>query len=93
MTLNLVVPLGAVRFVIYDERPESPTYGMFQDVTLSVDNYQRLTVPSMMWVAFRGVGDRGGLLLNLASIHHDPNEVDWKSIDEINFNWLAEEEK
>ena len=87
MTLNLVVPIGSVRFVIYDDRVESSTYQMFQQVILSIKNYQRLTVPPMLWLAFQGLSDEKSLLLNVASIPHDPNEVDQKLVDEISFVW------
>jgi len=87
MFLNLVVPVGAVRFVIYDDRCESHSYGVFQEVTLSVCNYQRLTVPPLVWVAFQGSGEQGGMLLNIASIEHDPNEADRKAVEEIAFDW------
>lgn len=87
MTLNLVVPVGAVRFVLYDDRLDSPNCGMFQDVTLSISNYQRLTVPPMVWMAFQGEGEEGGMLLNIASIEHDPEEADLKAIEEIAFDW------
>jgi dTDP-4-dehydrorhamnose 3,5-epimerase len=89
MILNIVVPVGTVRFIIYDDRFESPTYQSFQEVTLSTENYQRLTVPSMLWVAFQGVGESDSMLFNLASIPHNPNEVDCKLINEINFSWLV----
>lgn len=87
MTLNLIVPVGAIRFVIYDDRPESSIYGTFHDITLSINNYQRLTVPPMVWMAFQGTGESGGILLNIANIAHDHKEVDKKQIDEIKFNW------
>ena len=86
MILNLVVPLGAVRFVIYDDRPQSPTCGVFQHMTLYTNNYQRLTVPPMVWMAFQGM-EEGGVLLNVASIEHDPEEVDRKAVEEIVFDW------
>ena len=35
MTLNLIVPEGAVRFVVYDNRKNSSTVGSFEDVVLS----------------------------------------------------------
>ena len=87
MTLNLVVPHGKVRFVIYDDRTDSSTSGNFQDVTLSTNNYQRLTVPPMVWMAFQGGGEEGGMLLNIASIPNDPAESDRKSVNEIEFDW------
>lgn len=89
MILNLVVPVGAVRFIIYDDRIKSPTYQIFQDVTLSIEKFQRLTVPPMVWMAFQGVSDSVSMLLNLANIPHNPNEVDRKLINEINFSWLV----
>lgn len=87
MTLNLVVPVGAVRFVIYDDRQDSSTYQMFQEVTLSKNNYWRLTVPPMVWLGFQGIGNQENMLLNIASIQHDPNEADRKLVDEIPFVW------
>jgi dTDP-4-dehydrorhamnose 3,5-epimerase len=87
MTLNLVVPVGSIRFVIYDNRGGSPTCEKFQEVTLSKCNYKRLTIPPMVWIAFQGVGDVENMLLNIASIRHEPNEADRKSLEEIAFIW------
>ena len=87
MTLNLVVPVGAVKFVIYDDRVESATQGKFFAVTLSNSNYQRLTLPPMIWFAFQGVYHSESMLLNIASIPHDPDEVDQREIDDIEFDW------
>ena len=41
MSLNLVVPLGRIRFVVYDDRQNSGSYGRFGEIILSVDNYVR----------------------------------------------------
>lgn len=87
MTLNLVVPIGAIRFVIFDDRPNSFTQGKFQQVVLSPGNYSRLTIPPMLWMAFQGISNGVSLLLNIADILHDPSESDRKSIDEIAFVW------
>lgn len=87
MTLNIVVPAGAIRFVIYDDREGSPTTGMFQEIVLSPENYCRLTVPPMLWMAFQGWGTVRGLLLNIANLPHDPAEADRKALDEITFRW------
>jgi dTDP-4-dehydrorhamnose 3,5-epimerase len=87
MTLNLIVPVGAVRFVFYDDRNSSPTFGSYHEVTLSRKNYSRLTVPPMFWMGFQGVGGNSSLLLNIANIPHDSTEVDRKALDEIYFDW------
>ncbi|PLY07641.1 MAG: dTDP-4-dehydrorhamnose 3,5-epimerase [Arcobacter sp.] len=87
MILNLVVPIGEVEFVIYDDRKESKTYNQFFSVKLSQKNYQRLTVPSGVWMSFRGIGEGLNMLLNLASIEHDPNEAIRNELVDINYVW------
>lgn len=88
MTLNFVVPVGKIRVVIFDDRAGSVTQGNFFDVTLSHDNYQRITIPAGLWVAFSGVGDSLNLLLNVANLEHDPLEVERKdSLSEISYQW------
>lgn len=87
VTLNLVVPVGRVRFVIFDDRPDSPTSGCFNDVVLDKENYARLTIPPGLWVAFRGLDEAGNILINLADEEHDPAESDNVEIEDIVFDW------
>ncbi|MFV5694919.1 dTDP-4-dehydrorhamnose 3,5-epimerase [Flavobacterium sp. LB3P122] len=88
MTLNFVVPIGEIRFVIFDDRKGSSTESNFFDVTLGENNYQRITIPPGVWVAFSGVGSAYNLLLNLANLEHNPNEVERKeNLSEIVYNW------
>ena len=87
MTLNLIVPTGSVKFVIYDDRIESSSYGEFKVVELSRDNYNRLTISPMLWLGFQGIGKEENIVLNVASIPHDPDEVDKKDVEEFNFCW------
>ena len=87
MILNLVVPIGIIQFVIYDERVESSTYNQFFTINLSQENYQRLTVPAGVWMAFKGIGEDLNMLLNLASIEHDPSEAISKELTHINYTW------
>jgi len=82
MILNLIVPVGAVRFVIFNDETNE-----FRDITLSPNNYQRLTVPSGVWVAFQGVSDDLNLVLNIASIEHDPSESVTCNLSEITYEW------
>ena len=87
MVLNLVVQVGSVKFVLYDDRNESITKGEFFDLTMSADNYVRLTVPAGIWVAFQGIGEELNLLLNIASIEHDPLVSIAASLNSIPFRW------
>ncbi|MBT6471817.1 MAG: dTDP-4-dehydrorhamnose 3,5-epimerase [Candidatus Marinimicrobia bacterium] len=77
MTLNLVVVIGEIEFVVYDDNS-------FYSVKLSKNNYQRLTVESGLWLAFRGISVEN-MLLNLASIEHNTNES--KNVDMCGFNY------
>jgi dTDP-4-dehydrorhamnose 3,5-epimerase len=76
MILNLIVPVGAIRFVLFDDRLTSKSVNTIQEIILSKDNYQRLTVPPGVWMAFQGLSDGQNLLLNIASIPHDPLEAE-----------------
>jgi len=87
VTLNLVVPVGTVRFVIFDDRAESPSCGCFNEFVLGKDNYARLTIPPGLWVAFRGLDANGNMLINLANEEHDPTESDNVGLEDITFDW------
>jgi len=86
MTLNLVVPVGKIRFVAYDDRENSVTKGIFNEFVLSIENYARLTIPPHVWLAFQGIEEKN-LLLNIANLEHNPNEIVRKSLEEICFSW------
>ena len=70
MTLNLVVPVGEIRFHM-----RSSDGIEYDSVDLGRKNYQRLTVPPGVWLAFEGLDLPDNLLLNIASIPHDPLEA------------------
>lgn len=89
MTLNLIVPVGKVIFVIYDDRERSKTRGDFLPVEISVDAYQRLTVPPGLWLAFKGMSDGINLILNVADMEHDPDEVERLNLEQIEYDWDA----
>lgn len=86
MTINLVVPVGRICFHLHDDRPESSTRGQSDEVELSIENYQRLTVPPGVWLTFEGKNDDLNLLLNIADIPHDPTEVE--SVAELQFGGM-----
>jgi len=87
MTLNLIVPFGEVTFVIYDKRESSRSKGKFFKVTLSQANYQRLTVPPGLWLAFKGKSKDINLILNIADMEHNPDEIEKLDLDKISYNF------
>ena len=85
ITLNFVVPLGAVHFVFLDEK------GAIRQEVVGADRYVRLTVPPGIWFGFKGLFGPYSMLMNLADRPHDPVEIERKGLDEINFNWERKE--
>jgi dTDP-4-dehydrorhamnose 3,5-epimerase len=82
MTMNVLVPVGNVRFVFY-----TPETKEFRIEEIGVDRYMRITVPPGIWFGFQGLSEPTSLVMNLASIAHDPTEVERLSLTDIKFNW------
>lgn len=75
MVLNYAVPHGNIKFVLYDDRPESSTRGKIQELFLGEDNYCLVTVPTLVWNGFKGIGTGMAIVANCATIPHDPEEI------------------
>ena len=87
MVMNLIVPIGLVRFVFHLENNEkSPSF--FQ-LDIGEKNYVRVTVPPRIWFGFQGLGVKPSLVLNIGSVPHDPDEVHRKLLHEFPFDWNA----
>jgi len=87
VTLNIVVPVGRIRFTLHDRRTGSATEGRFEAITLGPDNNARLTIPPGIWMAFAGAHAGPSLLLNIADEEHDPQEADKADLNEFEFRW------
>ena len=85
MTLNIVVPVGEIKFSLYDDRIGSVSYKNFLQVTLGENRYYRLTVPPNIWVAFKGLSEPNSMLANIANLEHDPDEADREPISKFDF--------
>lgn len=89
MVLNLVVPVGRVRFVVYNGQGEHDDQN-FTSVVLSpcdVETYGRLTISPGLWLAFEGLSENNNLILNVASIRHDPAEAENLPLQAIPWKW------
>ena len=83
MTLNLVAPLGEVRFVFHLMNQKNN----FRTEIIGAERYVRLTVPPGVWFGFQGNASGASLLMNVADMEHDPDEVLRKEITNIIYNW------
>ena len=68
--MNLVVPVGEVGFYFYNQAISKGTF-----VKVGTSNYVRVTVKPGIWTAFKGIAEEPNLVLNIASIAHDPKEA------------------
>ena len=75
MVLNYAVPHGNIKFVLYDDRPTSPTRGELQELFIGPDNYCLVTVPALIWNGFKGVGKEMAIVANCTSIPHRSDEI------------------
>lgn len=78
MTLNYAVPVGQIKFVLFDDRAASATRGKIQEIFLGPDCYNLVIVPPLVWNGFKGLGTGPALVANCATIPHDPAEIDRK---------------
>jgi dTDP-4-dehydrorhamnose 3,5-epimerase len=85
MTMNLVVPVGQVRFVFCRLDQHGETAVRVEEIGEA--RYVRATVPPGIWFAFQGLGAPQSLILNISNIPHDPNEVERLALDDIEYFW------
>ena len=76
MILNYAIPYGKIKLVLFDDRADSPTKGKVQEIITGPDNYCLITIPPHIWNGFMGLGNDISIVVNCASIPHDPKEID-----------------
>jgi len=85
MTMNLIVPVGQVRFVFRLVNAVGAEEFRVEDI--GVDCYARITVPPGIWFGFQGRSIPQSLVLNIASIPHDLNEVERMALSDSKYIW------
>ncbi len=89
-TQHLAVPIGRVRFVVYDDRESSPSRGIIDIMELGrPDDYNRVCIPKGLWYGFTCISDKPALIANCADRPHDPADVELRLVDDtrIPFQW------
>ena len=75
MTLNYIVLKGNIKFVLYDDRPDSETFQQIQEIIIGENQYVMVTVPPNIWNGFKGLGTEEAFVINFTDIPHDPDEI------------------
>jgi dTDP-4-dehydrorhamnose 3,5-epimerase len=89
MTLNYAVPVGMIKLVCFDDRPDSPTRGNLVELHMGELNYVLVTVPPLVWNGFKGEGSTPALVANCATVHHSADEIERLDpfSDRIPYRW------
>jgi|SRR3989338_1140269 len=89
MTLNYVVPVGKIKLVLCDLRPNSPTKGQIMEIFLGKENYARVTIPPGIANGFKGIGNEDSLVINIPTHAYTPGEMERMDpfTKEIPYDW------
>ncbi len=82
MKMNLIVPVGKVKFVFYDIATNR-----FREETIGTERYVRLTVPPKLWFGFKGLDSTQNLIINISNIVHNPDEQLREDVNSFKYNW------
>ena len=86
-TLNYACVFGKVKLVLFDERKTSKTYGEYQELFLSLDNYSLITIPPNIWNGFKGMNKESSIIANCLNLPHNEKEMVRLEIDGMRFNY------
>lgn len=89
IALNYAVVSGHIKFVLYDGRSHSNTYGNVDEYYLSPENYCLVHVPPGIWNGFKGISSSPAIVANCATGPHDPAEIRREAFDtsSIPYDW------
>jgi len=74
-TLNYACVYGEVKLVLFDERNGSSTFGEYQELLLSLKNYNLITIPPNIWNGFKGCNDQFSIIANCLNLPHNEKEM------------------
>ena len=80
--MNIVVPFGKIKFVIYDDINKT-----FFSETISPNNYKLLTIYPKTCFGFKGLNEPFSILANISNYVNDPNEYKNIDLNNLDYNW------
>ena len=88
-TLNYACIFGKVKLALYDDRTQSVTYGVYQELYLSLDSYSLITIPPNIWNGFKGLNDNHSIIANCLTLPHNEKEMVRVDLNDPKFkyNW------
>ena len=89
-TLNYVCIKGKVKLVLFDNRKESSTKGVYQELILSPEDYFLVTIPPNIWNGFKGLDRAESIIANCLTLPHNEREMLRKDPFDKSFNYKWE---
>ena len=89
MTSNIAVIFGKVKWVLFDDRIESPTNGLLEEFFLGEENYFLLQIPPNIVSGYKTIGTSQSIIANCTDETHSDDgkiKIDPFSND-IPYNW------
>ena len=85
--LNYVCIKGKVKLVLFDDRKESSTKAIYQELTLSPEDYFLVTIPPNIWNGFKGLDKGESIIANCLTLPHNEKEMVRKDPFDKSFNY------
>lgn len=82
---RLFVASGLVKFVVFDGRLESPTYGCVNEVTMSETSPGLLIVPPNLYHGWKNIGSSEAIVINMPTAMYD-----YEAPDALDLPWDSE---
>lgn len=83
--LFYTVVSGMVKLVLYDNRPKSYTYQVFDEMFLGDDSRFSVQIPAGVFAGFKGISQKDAIITVLASeIYQQIYRLPWDSLD---YDW------
>ena len=73
--------------MLFDERKTSETFGEYQEIFLSPENYFLITIPPNIWNGFKGLNKEHSMIANCLNLSHNEKEMVRLDIDDKRFNY------
>tara|TARA_B100000287_G_C20410202_1_gene693268 strand:+ start:100 stop:537 length:438 start_codon:yes stop_codon:yes gene_type:complete len=86
-SLNYACIKGKVKLVLYDDRQESSSKGLFQELILTPEDYFLVTIPPNIWNGFKGLDESESIIANCLTIPHNEKEMVRKDPYDKDFNY------
>lgn len=87
--MNLACVTGTIHLVLYDRRPDSPSMGAIQEVTMGERDYCLVHIPHGVAFSWKALDNASALIANCATLSYTPEELIKISIasPDIPYTW------